>query len=182
MQKTWARTFFLLTVLACCSVSYSEDSKGAELSVEEARGLYSFLENIKEQKSLFPEEVNAANLKALLKPEYANGAVLYEKNPAVLNIYDCIFVKVRQNKLIGFETFVQMDPSLSAQDCVAIANDWNNGQSFATVSFNQNEFYIQYFMSFAGGIHADNFNDTIEWVLASSFYFENYLQSIVEQK
>ena len=155
--------------------AFAQES-GGELSLEQARGLYSLLENIEGQKSLFPEEVNAANLKALIKPEYADVTILYEENPYALNIMNCVFIEVMKNNLIIFETYVSADSSLTLEECAQIANDWNNRHSFATVSFNQGEFYIQYYLPFSGGLHADNFNDTIEWVLASSFHFENYLK------
>ena len=134
------------------------------------------------QKSLFPEEVNAANLKALIKPEYADGTILYEENPYALNIMYCVFIEVMKNNLISFETYVSADSSLTLEECAKIANDWNNRHSFATVSFNQGEFYLQYYLPFSGGLHADNFNYTIEWVLASSFHFENYLKVLEDLK
>ena len=167
------KVLFLFTFLTFSA--FAQES-GAELSVEQARGLYSLLENIEGQKSLFPEEVNAANLKVLIKPEYADVTILYEENPYALNIMNCVFIEVMKNNLICFETYVSADSSLTLEECAKIANDWNNRHSFATVSFNQGEFYIQYYLSFSGGLHADNFNDTIEWVLASSFHFENYLK------
>lgn len=182
MKKSVIRIFFVTVFFICAAFCFGEDSKNTELSVDEARGLYSLLENIKSQKSLFPEEVSAANLKNLLKEDYAKGAVLYDDKPYLLNIHNCIFVSVRKNNLLSFITYVSSDPSLSADECIKIANDWNSESSFATVSFCEGEFWIQYFMSFNWGIHADNFNDTIEWILSTSYYFENQLKDIVKQK
>lgn len=181
MKKKYIKIPFIIYI-CFQSFLYCEEPKNTELSIEEARGLYSLLENIKGQNSLFPEEVNAENLKTLLKSDYTNGVTLYEKNPYALNIFNCIFIEVKKNNLIGFETFVSTDSSLNTEECIKIANEWNNRHSFATVSFSENEFYIQYFMSFIGGIHADNFNDTIDWVLASSFHFENFLKEYLKNK
>ncbi len=181
MKKKYIKIPFIIYI-CFQSFLYCEEPKNTELSIEEARGLYSLLENIKGQNSLFPEEVNAENLKTLLKSDYTNGVTLYEKNPYALNIFNCIFIEVKKNNLIGFETFVSTDSSQSTEECIKIANEWNNRHSFATVSFSENEFYIQYFMSFIGGIHADNFNYTIDWVLASSFHFENFLKEYLKNK
>ncbi len=119
----------------------------------------------------------------MLKEDYAKETVLYEKNPYALNIMNCLFIEVREkNKIIWFETFVSSDPSFSYEDCIKIVNNWNSNRSFSTVSFENNEFHIQYYMTYKGGIHADNFNDTIEWVFSSAFYFEDYVKNILKER
>lgn len=182
MRKIGVKIFFFIIVLLISSYSFSQESKSGDLTIEEARGLYSFLENIKEQKSLFQEEVNAANLKSLIKDEYANEIQLYEGNPNALTIMECIFVEAMKNNLISFDTYISIDSILSDEECIKAANDWNNRHSFSTVSYKKNEFCIQYYMVYTGGVHADNLNDTIEWFIASAVQFEDYLNGIAKQK
>ena len=161
----------------------SQEKKSGDLTVEEDRGLYSLLENVKEQKSLFPEEVNAKNLKALLKSEYADETVLFEKNPNALNIMNCIFVEIQvKSNLIWFETFVSSDPLLTYYECIKIENDWNASHSFSSLSFENDVFHFQYYMSYKGGIHTDNFNNTIDWIFGTAFYFEDYIKKSLKAK
>ena len=161
----------------------AQEKNSGELTVDEARGLYSLLENVKEQKSLFPEEVNAKNLKSLIKTEYADETVLFEKNPNALNILNCLYVEIQEkSNLIWFETFVSSDPSLSSEECIKIANEWNSSHSFTSLSFEKDVFHFQYYMSYKGGIHADNFNNSIDWILGTAFYFENHLKKILKER
>lgn len=183
MSNNFVRKILFIILFFFSSFLFSEERTNAELTVEEARGLYSLLENIKEQKSLFPEEVNANNLKAMLKKEYADGTTLYEKNPYVLSILKCLFIEIRpKNNLIYFETFVSSDPSMTSEECIKIINDWNSGRSFSIVSYEENQFHIQYFLTYKGGLHSDNLNDTIEWIFSSSFYFEDYVKEYLKKK
>ena len=175
---------FLILFSSSLLFSHTDEhsSHDGTMSVDEARGLYSLLENIQEQKSLFPEEVTAKNLKALLKPEYEKEAVLYEKNPYALNLFNCLFIEIKKNNLIGFDTYVSTEPSLTYEECTKLVNEWNNNHTFATVSYSGDDFYIQYYLTTKGGIHADNLNDTIEWVFACSFHFENYVNDYLKNK
>lgn len=175
--------FCFIIFSLCYTYLYCEEKNSGELTVDEARGLYSLLENVKEQKSLFPEEVNAKNLKALIKSEYADETVLFEKNPNALNIMNCLYVEIQEkSNLIWFETFVSSDPSLSSEECIKIANEWNSSHSFTSLSFEKDVFHFQYYMSYKGGIHADNFNNSIDWILGTAFYFENHLKKILKER
>ena len=57
-------------------------------------------------------------------------------------------------------------------------NDFNKVTSIAFLFYSNNKIRLQYHMTYLGGIHADNFNETISWFfdVASEFYrfMKNY--------
>ncbi|MBO7124184.1 MAG: hypothetical protein J6V90_13000 [Treponema sp.] len=135
------------------------------MSVEEARGLYSLLENIKGQKSLFAEEVNAKNVKKLLASKYldAISSVDEEKNVIAFNNNSIYITFEPERQLICLVSYVVPAKKLDKNECVDIANGWNQKQIFLIMCYDEDAFRAEYYLSYAGGIHADNLNASLDY-------------------
>ncbi|MBQ6028276.1 MAG: SEL1-like repeat protein [Treponema sp.] len=138
-----------------------------EMSVGQARELYSFLENIQEQKSLFAEEVDAETLKGLLTEERIKKieSVDIEKNMIVFKNSVCICVDPIR-KFIYFTSYATPGKKISDQEGIFLANDWNQNKIFSIVCWEKGLFRIEYYIPFNGGIHADNLNAALDWFIS----------------
>ena len=133
----------------------------------QARELYSFLENIQEQKSLFAEEVDAETLKGLLTEERIKKieSVDIEKNMIVFKNSVCICVDPIR-KFIYFTSYATPGKKISDQEGIFLANDWNQNKIFSIVCWEKGLFRIEYYIPFNGGIHADNLNAALDWFIS----------------
>ncbi len=162
-------------MIATASFLYSEENEKSptELSVEQARELYGVLENLKGQKSLFPEEVSAENLVTLLNEKYTSKDVKVSKEDNEIILANCILIKVLEKSgLITFDLFFENERGFSDAQLLKILNEFNSCTYLAFAYYSGSKIKLQYHMTYVGGIHADNFNETISWVfdVASEFY------------
>lgn len=155
----------LLSELPQAELSNGAASENGSMGVEEARGLYSLLENIKGQKSLFAEEVNAKNIKNLLAPKYidAISSVDEEKNVIAFNNNSIYITFEPERQLICFVSYVVPAKKLAKSECVDIANGWNQKQIFLIMCYDEDAFRAEYYLSYAGGVHADNLNASLDY-------------------
>lgn len=147
----------------------------AQISVEEARGLYSLLENIKEQKSLFSEEVSAKNLFSLLDDLYAKEALVdNEQNKIKFSNVAELYVNP-ERELLLLVSYAYPTKELGQDECIKIANEWNKDKIFLRVCWDEDSFRTEYYMSYKGGVHSDNLNDSLSWYFDLLFSFFEYL-------
>lgn len=165
----------LLFFLCPCALLAESDS-ASELTSEQARGLYSLLENIEGQKSLFPEEVNANNLYELIDVKYKMEDVLIAEDNSSLILPGSILLTVyRKSAVISFEAFFSDYENFDSSKALRIVNEWNKEHVFSTASWRDTYFVLSYYMTFAGGVHADNLNETIDWFYAMYYGFGEFL-------
>ena len=75
----------ILLIILCIFASFLPVFSDTEMTVEQARSLYSLLENIEGQKSLFPEEVSVQNLYNLLEEKYKTEKLIVSKDGNEMN-------------------------------------------------------------------------------------------------
>ncbi len=149
-----------------------------EMTVEQARGLYSLLENIDEQKSLFPEEVKAASLLSLMDDTYKTDSTVPEDNRIVFANNANLYIE-KNRSLLCFSAYIVPEKEMSEELCIQFANAWNKEKIFLIVCWDTDEkaFRLEYYLSYAGGIHADNLNASLSWFFELTYSFINYLNS-----
>ena len=176
MLKKSAFLFCVICCMCMCTPFWAEGE--AELSADKARALYSLLENLKEQRSLFCEEVSAKTLCALLNEHYAADVKLYEAdNDFVLS--GTVDVRVdASNKMLDFYTFYLAKNALSDAQALRLANSWNKEKIFLNASWDGERFLLHYFMTYDGGIHADNLNATLDWYFDLCSDFVRYCEKL----
>ena len=169
MRKIVMALLCALCVQGALCAQEAENTDG-EMSVGQARALYSLLENLKEESSLFAEEVSPKNLYNLLSDDYKAHAALNEDTQELV-INNAVVIRVQKERaLLTFETYMN-PPAISVAECEHIANEWTRNRIFSRAYYDDEVFYLDYFLCFDGGIHADNLNNTLDWffTLASDF-------------
>ena len=142
-----------------------------EISIDKARALYSLLENINGQKSLFQEEVDIQNLKGLLNEKYSSREIRIDENEQRMT-FSGINIKVdSKRKIIVFYTFINPEREVSEEDAVRFCNKFNGDKIFLNTYWFDKTFGISYYLTYDGGIHADNFNSTISWFFSLTYDF-----------
>ena len=152
-----------------------------QISTDEARGLYSLLENIKEQKSLFAEEISARNLFTLLNDRFSTSSVSVdeEKNEIKFSNIAKLCVDSERQLLFMF-SYLTPKKSLPQDECIKIANEWNQKKIFSIVCWDDDSFRIEYYMTYQGGIHADNLKEVVLYP-AYEFLLESDLATVCEK-
>ena len=153
-----------------------------QISTDEARGLYSLLENIKEQKSLFAEEISARNLFTLLNDRFSTSSVSVdeEKNEIKFSNIAKLCVDSERQLLFMF-SYLTPKKILPQDECIKIANEWNQKKIFSIVCWDDDSFRIEYYMTYQGGIHADNLNDSLAWYFDLLYGFFDYLDKYADE-
>lgn len=173
------KKIFLISVLCCivtCFNAYSEENKNTEISVDKARSLYSLLENLEGQKSLFPEETDAQKLYELIDDKYKTEQIKLSEDESEITLQANVHLAVFKKSTV-IRIFVWMYPkaTVSKEECLSLLNDWNKDNIFQTAYLNGDKFELQYHLSFKGGIHADNLNDTLAWFYSMIYGFWEFM-------
>ena len=168
--------FFIFVFQSFCQQNQNSENLNDNLmmDVDSARSLYSFLENLEGQKSLFYEEVSATRLLDLLNENYRNDAVAYE-NKNYISFKNMFNLYIDENRnLLCLCMYIVPKKTLPAEECINIANNWNKRKIFLINCWDEDEesFRLEYYMPYDGGIHSDNLNASIGWFvdLALSFF------------
>lgn len=143
-------------------------SRSAAQGNEDAKKLLSELPAVEESaSSLAANDVNAKNVKKLLASKYmdAISSVDEEKNVIAFNNNSIYITFEPERQLICLVSYVVPAKKLAKSECVDIANGWNQKQIFLIMCYDEDAFRAEYYLSYAGGINADNLNSSLD------FYF-----------
>ena len=177
------RTKRIAAAFFCCALPFSgvfaEEKNGDDgtVPVDKARALYSLLENMEGQKSLFPEEVDALSLKELLDEQNSALEVKVFEDTQNLGISFANVFVYKKALALCFSTTVRPDKNLSESEYIRYANDWNCNHIFSRVFWKSDAYQIDYYATYKGGIHADNFNEMLGWFFENAVGFYKYLRA-----
>lgn len=83
----------------------------------------------------------------------------------------------RERAFIKFSSQWRAQDGISEAKAYKIVNDWNSDTVFATAFLWKERFRLEYFVSFEGGLSAENFNDTLHWLFSVASAFDEHLRS-----
>ena len=176
------KRFMLTTLLMLLGLTFAFAQEDTTLTVDQARALYSLLENIDGSASLLAEEVDVNSVANLLDDYYEQFGIdiREDRNSITVGNYFSIAIDPKR-QLLRFETGVTPSLQLTDEEGALIANEWNNNYIFINVAWDETYFWISYYLPFKGGLHRDNLNDSIEWVMALAFQFQEFMEAKITE-
>ncbi len=176
------KRFMLTTLLMLLGLTFAFAQEDTTLTVDQARALYSLLENIDGSASLLAEEVDVNSVANLLDDYYEQFGIdiREDSNSITVGNYFSIVIDPKR-QLLRFETGVTPSLQLTDEEGALIANEWNNNYIFINVAWDETYFWISYYLPFKGGLHRDNLNDSIEWVMDLALQFQEFMEAKITE-
>ena len=176
------KRFMLTTLLMLLGLTFAFAQEDTTLTVDQARALYSLLENIDGSASLLAEEVDVNSVANLLDDYYEQFGIdiSEDRNSITVGNYFSIVIDPKR-QILRFETGVTPSLQLTDEEGALIANEWNNNYIFINVAWDETYFWISYYLPFKGGLHRDNLTDSIEWVMDLAFQFQEFMEAKITE-
>ncbi|MBO4321162.1 MAG: YbjN domain-containing protein [Treponema sp.] len=113
--------------------------------------------------TLQKDKVDIKGVQKLITSDYVTSSKIDDGE-----IYlDCdgikVFIAVNSKlNLINFYSGWNAGSSLKEKDAVALANQWNSEKVFTCAYYEDGTFFLEYYMTYEGGISSTNFNAALE--------------------
>ena len=121
---------------------------------------------------LLADDVSAETVRDILASDYENieidedGFIIIHKDEMhfIIGLDD-------ERKYIRFASCWQKGDSISENRATRVMNTWNKKKVFTTAYFNDDSFWLEFYMTYKGGLNSANLLETLEWFIVGANQF-----------
>lgn len=127
--------------------------------------------------NLQKNQISVFSLQGLLKDKFLENVKIDTDGDLRIELHGVkIFVTTDNNRsILKFSTIWKKSENILDSNLYELLNTWNRDKVFTTAFSNGEFILLEYFLCTDGGINAENFNGTLEWLFPISYSFNDYL-------
>lgn len=127
-------------------------------------------------RTMLKSEVSTSFMRSFLDEGFSDNELTQDGDLLVRRSGINTYIRVDEGKaLLMLRTSWGASDSISENRAARIVNRWNREHVFSTATCDEERFMLRYYMTYEGGLSAENLNDSLLWFFSIAEGFGKYL-------